>query len=70
MENEMKSDFWFCPLYKKEIAEGLCLDINYERLEYFKGETLKDIMTQLHKTKDEIDFVCENCPNLPLKEEE
>lgn len=70
MEKDIETGFWFCPLYEKEISEGLCIDINYERLEYFKGETLKDTMKQLHKSKKEINCICENCPNMPLKEEE
>lgn len=70
MEKDIKTGFWFCPLFKKEISEGLCIDINYERLEYFKGETLKDIMKQIHKNKGEINCICENCPNMPLKKEE
>ena len=65
MEKEIKSG-WLCPLYKKKISEGLCLDINYERLEYFKGDTVKNMMKQLHKNKSEIDCICEKCSNMPL----
>ena len=65
---DSKSEFWFCPLYQKEIREGLCLDINYERLEFFKGETVKDTMKQLHKSKEDINRTCESCPNMPLDE--
>lgn len=62
MKKNIKSGFWFCPLYKKEISEGLCLDINYERLEYFKSEVLKGTMKQLQKSREEINHTCEHCP--------
>lgn len=62
------SGFWFCPLFNKEISEGLCLDINYERSGYFKGETLKNTMKQLQKSKEDINLTCESCPNMPLDE--
>ncbi len=69
MSNEITSGSWYCPLYEKDISEGLCLDINYERLGYFKDDTIKGIIKQLRKTKDEINCTCDCCPNMPLKKE-
>lgn len=58
---------WYCPIHKKVISEGLCLEINYERLGYFKGANLEDIKNHTKfKTREEINNQCENCANLPI----
>ncbi len=55
----------YCPLYKKSIAEGLCLDINLQSLGYFKvEEELKTLQKTL--SKELIIKICSNCPNQPL----
>jgi len=59
---------WYCPLYKRNIAEGKCLDINYERLGYMNCGCLLEVTRLTGKTKAEIDLTCEACPNLPIKE--
>ncbi|MBL0318616.1 MAG: hypothetical protein IPP74_04915 [Alphaproteobacteria bacterium] len=65
-ENDIKAARWLCPLLKKEINEGTCLDINYQRLELFKKDILKDIMKEKRYTLSDVNNTCENCPNLPL----
>jgi hypothetical protein len=59
---------WYCPLYQKNIAEGKCLDINYERLGYMDCGCLLEVTQLTGKTKDEINRTCQSCPNLPIKE--
>lgn len=58
---------WHCPLYKKNIAEGKCLDINYERLRYMDCGCLLEVTRLTGQSKDEIDRTCRSCPNLPIK---
>jgi hypothetical protein len=69
MEKNSNYGTWYCPLYQKDINEGLCLDINYERLEYFKSCTLKNTINMLYKSLKEISLTCDNCPNCPLNKE-
>jgi hypothetical protein len=57
---------YYCPLLEKEINEGKCLDINYELIKAKKEEELKILRKTLKKTNNEIEKVCENCPNNPL----
>jgi hypothetical protein len=63
------SEFWFCPITKKDISEGLCLDIYYQRLEYFKNDVLSSFLKQYSLNKSELNDICDNCPNMPLKVE-
>ena len=56
---------WFCPLYGKSIAEGMCLDINYERLGYMTAGCLAEVTRLTGKREPEIARTCESCPNLP-----
>lgn len=60
---------WYCPLLKREISEGLCLDINCQRLQLFKADVLADAQRETGKTIDEISSICEACPNQPLRVE-
>jgi hypothetical protein len=60
---------WHCPLLKREIPQGLCLDINYQRLKFCKPDVLTDAQRETGKTVEEISLVCEDCPNQPLREE-
>lgn len=59
---------WYCPYYKRDIAEGKCLDINYERLGYMDAGCLREVTQLTGKTKTEIDETCETCPNFPFEE--
>ena len=60
---------WFCPLFGKNIAEGKCLDINYERLGYVSGGYLDDVKRTTGKQESEIAETCKACPNLPVSDE-
>lgn len=48
----------FCPLYGKEIAEGLCIDIQME----VKRE-IQYLIKYEKKSEEEIKSTCDNCPN-------
>ncbi len=63
----MSDTTWHCPLYKKDIPEGLCLDINFERLGYFNSNILIEVMNDTGTQKHEINLTCEKCPNQPLR---
>lgn len=67
MSHETKKS-WYCPFYKRDIAEGKCLDINYERLGYMEAGCLREVAKLTGKTKAEIDDTCEACPSFPFKE--
>lgn len=56
---------WFCPLYEAEIAEGKCLDINYERRGYMATGCLAEVTKITGKREPLITETCERCPNLP-----
>ena len=60
---------WHCPLLGKRIEQGLCLDINYQRLDLMKEDVLAEIKRTIKKNNDEISKICESCPNLPLKDQ-
>ena len=55
-----------CPLLQRRIAEGLCVDINLERIGAFKPESLAEAMRESHKSVGEVSAVCERCPNRPV----
>ena len=57
---------WFCPLFGKDIAEGKCLDINYERLGYMADGCLDEVKRITGKQEPEVTKTCESCPNLPF----
>jgi hypothetical protein len=57
---------YFCPLFGRDIAEGKCLDINYERLGYLSDGCLDEVTSTTGKKEPEISTVCEACPNLPF----
>ena len=61
-----KGSGWFCPLYQRDIAEGQCLDINYELTDYKVEEYLNDIRKITGKDKSRILDVCKSCPNYPF----
>ena len=62
------NDGWYCPLLQRDIEQGLCLDINFQRLKYFKPDVLKDAQREAGKTIEEISSICEACPNQPLRD--
>lgn len=64
----MTNTGWFCPLYGKDVAEGKCLDINYERLGFFYVGVLDEVLKVTGKKEPEVSRTCEACPNLPLKD--
>jgi hypothetical protein len=57
---------WFCPLLGRMIEEGRCLDINYQRLGYFKPDVLDEVRRETRKCVDEVSAVCEQCSHQPL----
>jgi hypothetical protein len=59
---------WHCPLFGRDIAEGKCFDINYERLGYMNGGCLQEIERVAGKDRAEVNKTCAACPRLPLKE--
>lgn len=65
MKQQDESSEWFCPLYGRNIAEGRCLDINYERLGHMTAGCLAEITRLTGKREPEISRTCESCPNLP-----
>jgi hypothetical protein len=66
---EVTDYFWSCPLLKRQIAEGHCLDINYQLLRLCKAYELADAQRETGKSVEEISLVCEACPNQPLRAE-
>jgi hypothetical protein len=59
---------WYCPLLKRGIQEGLCMDINYQRLQFCTPDVLTDAQAETGKTVEEISSICEACPNQPFSE--
>lgn len=57
---------YFCPLYGRELAQGKCLDINYERLGYLSDGCLDEVTAVTGKKEPEISMTCQACPNLPF----
>jgi hypothetical protein len=60
---------YFCPLFGRDIAEGKCLDINYERLGYMSAGCLDEVTAFTGKMEPEITRTCEACPNLPFDDD-
>jgi hypothetical protein len=60
---------WHCPLLDRDIAEGLCLDINYELLNIAALGLIAEIRQETGKSAEEVSSTCEACPNQPLREE-
>ncbi len=57
---------WYCPLIGRQIAEGYCLDINYQRVGLFKPDVLKDAMKITKLSVDGVSNICRSCANQPL----
>lgn len=66
--NQQAGCSWYCPFYKRDIAEGKCLDINYERLGFMDDGCIREVARLTRKTKVEINETCEACPNFPFKD--
>jgi hypothetical protein len=64
-KNAKKKKVWFCLLYGKDIAEGKCLDINYERLGYLNDGCLGEVERVTGLREPKISGTCVICPNLP-----
>ena len=58
---------WFCPLLNKEIEDGYCYDVNYQRLGCFKPDVLLEVKLRTGKSTEQISQVCDNCLNNPLQ---
>ncbi len=65
MEAKPGKNDWYCPLYKRSIAEGKCLDINYEWNGWVNGGNLKEVTRLTDLTPSEIVETCRACPNCP-----
>jgi len=46
------------------------LDINYQRLKFFKPNDLTKAMQETGKSIEDITLICEACPNQPLTEQQ
>ena len=68
MTEQPKSSY-FCPLYAHDIAEGKCLDINYERLGYLSNGCLYEVTALTGKKEPEITRTCKARPNLPFDDD-
>jgi len=65
MTQQSNSEY-FCPLYGRDIAQGKCFDINYERLGYLSNGCLDEVTAITGKKEPEITNTCKVCPNLPF----
>jgi hypothetical protein len=61
---------WYCPLLLRMVAEGYCLDINYQRIGLFMPDVLTEAMQETRRSIDEINAICMGCPNQPLSPED
>ena len=61
---------WFCPLYERDIPEGLCIEINYDRVGYTKGHVLAEVEEATGNTASQVNQACEGCPNFPFRGED
>jgi hypothetical protein len=59
-----------CPLLKRNISVGHCLDINLQRIGAFKPDVLTQARQETSLTVEQVSAVCEACPNMPLKSKE
>jgi hypothetical protein len=56
----------YCLIYKKRITEGLCIDINNERLGFFKTGQIQAIKKMYFLSKEDINKICKKCPYIPF----
>lgn len=57
----------YCPLHNNDIPQGLCFDINLQRLGYFKHDALAEVQSLTGKLIAEINQTCDICSNQPLQ---
>ena len=57
---------WFCKLLSRDIEEGACLEINYERLGFFDGTSLTAAQRETGLDVKEVGQICDSCPFQPL----
>lgn len=57
---------YYCPLYEKEIEQGLCFDINLELEGIMKKDTIIPNELKEKRTVEEIKNTCMNCINYPF----
>lgn len=69
MTEQSSLDF-FCPLYRRHIPEGLCLDINFQRKGFFKHDVVKDVIHQQRITLELVHSICDTCIHMPLRKED
>lgn len=67
MQPDEGQNGWYCPLLKRWIEAGHCLDINYQRLGLFEEDVLESAKRETGLRVQEISVVCEACPNQPLR---
>ena len=61
---------WYCPLLRSAIAEGHCLDVNYQRIGLFAADVLADAMQRTGLDVEQVSETCMRCPNQPLSPED
>jgi hypothetical protein len=57
---------WYCPLYKRDIASGKCLDINFELLCYLAAGNIEEVGGLTGLDGEGIRQVCAMCSNQPF----
>ncbi len=67
MGREEPDEGWHCPLLERWIEAGYCLDINYQRLGYFKPDVLSQVQRETRLDVPAISAICDACPNQPLR---
>jgi len=55
---------WYCPLLERDVEDGECTDINYQRVGLFKKDYLLEVEGETNKSTLEVSEICEKCPNL------
>lgn len=68
-ELKIVPDREWCPLLRTMLAEGHCLDINYQRIGLFIPDVLTDAMNATGLAIEAISEVGVSCPNQPLSPE-
>ncbi|MBL8899613.1 MAG: hypothetical protein JNM84_18425 [Planctomycetes bacterium] len=70
MATQRQDEPWFCPLLKAEIAEGRCLDIQYERHRFMKVGALAAVERWTGASATQVHATCDGCPRLPFRIED
>lgn len=55
-----------CPLVGREIDAGFCLDVNLQRLGFFKPDALTEVCREAGLSAQQVSGTCEVCPHQPL----